>query len=108
QKLTAGITFFARYGSAENTASSNREKHYSTGLQFAGGLGFNPEDTLGIGYAYTNPVSVEKEKLLEAYYNLAMTEKLHLTFNLTYLQEQRASASTDAYVIPGMRLQASF
>ncbi len=108
QKLTAGITFFARYGSAENAASSNREKHYSTGLQFAGGLGFNPEDTLGIGYAYTNPVSVEKEKLLEAYYNLAMTEKLHLTFNLTYLQEQRASASTDAYVIPGMRLQASF
>ena len=108
QKLTAGITLFARYGSAENVTSSNRDKYYSTGLQFASGLGFNPEDTFGIGYAYANPATVEKEKLLEGYYNLAMTEKLRLTFNLTYLQERRVNSSTDAYVIPGMRLQASF
>jgi len=108
QKLTAGITLFARYGSAESVSSGNRDKYYSTGLQFTSGLGFNPEDTFGIGYAYANPVTVEKEKLLEAYYNLAMTEKLRLTFNLTYLQEQRADSTTDGYVSSGMRLQASF
>ncbi len=108
QKLAAGITLFARYGSAENVISNNRDKYYSTGLQFTGGLGLYPEDTFGIGYAYADPATVEKEKLLEGYYNLAMTEKLRLTFSLAYLQERRGNSTTDAYVIPGMRLQASF
>jgi len=108
QKLIPGVTLFGRYGSAENAASSERDNYYSTGLQFNAGLGFNPEDAYGIGYSYSTLATNEKETLLETYYNLAMTEKLRLTFHLTYLEEERLSTEKDAYVIPGVRLQASF
>lgn len=108
QKLMAGVTLFARYGSAENASSSDRDKYYSSGLQFDTGLGFNPEDAFGIAYAHAALATGEKEKLIESYYNLALTEKLRLTFHLTYQEEIRVNASTDAYLIPGIRLQASF
>ena len=108
QRLMAGITLFGRYGSAENTASTKRDSYYSTGLQFDTGLGFNPEDAFGIGYSRSDLATNEKETLFESYYNLAMTEKLRLSFHLTFLEEKRVDSSTDAYVISGVRLQASF
>ncbi len=108
QRLMAGITLFGRYGSAENTASTRRDSYYSTGLQFDTGLGFNPEDAFGIGYSRSDLATNEKETLFESYYNLAMTEKLRLSFHLTFLEEKRVDSSTDAYVISGVRLQASF
>ncbi len=108
QKMLAGVTLFARYGSAENSLSSERDNYYSTGLQFDAGLGFNPEDAFGIGYSYAALATNEKETLLEGYYNLAMTEKLRLTFHLTYLEEERVNSNKDNYVISGVRLQASF
>lgn len=108
QKIKAGITLFVRYGTAENANSSDRDKYYSTGLQLNAGLGFNPEDTFGIGYAYSELATNEKENLLEAYYNLAMTEKLRLTFHLTQLEEQRADLTKDGFFVSGMRLQASY
>ena len=108
QRLMAGITLFGRYGSAENTASTKRDSYYSTGLQFDTGLGFNPEDAFGIGYSRSDLATNEKETLFESYYNLAMTEKLRLSFHLTFLEEKRVDSSTDAYVISGIRLQASF
>ncbi len=108
QKLKAGVTLFARYGSAENANSTDRDNYYSSGLQFNAGLGFNPEDAFGIGYAYSELATKEKENLLEAYYNLAMTEKLRLTFHLTQLEEQRTNSTKDGYVVSGIRLQASY
>lgn len=108
QRLRPGITLFGRYGSAENQLSSDRDKYYSAGLQFNAGLGFNPEDVFGFGYSYASLGTNEKETLLESYYNLSMTEKLRLTFNLTYVEEDRLNAITDGYLIPGIRLQASF
>ncbi len=108
QRLKAGITLFGRYGSAENTSSSERDAYYSTGLQFDTGRGFNPEDAFGIGYAHSMLASSEKETLFESYYNLAMTEKLRLSFHLTFLEEERVDSTTDAYLISGVRLQASF
>lgn len=108
QKLIAGITLFGRYGSAENASSNERDKYYSAGLQFDTGLGFNPEDAFGIAYAHAALASGAREKLLESYYNLAMTEKLRLTFHLTYQEERRINSTVDAYLIPGIRLQASF
>jgi len=108
QKLMAGVTLFGRYGSGENASSSDRDSFYSAGLQFDAGLGFNPEDAFGIGYAYTTLATLEKEKLFEGYYNLAMTEKLRLTFHLTLLEEQRVDTNVDSYVISGVRLQTNF
>ncbi len=108
QKLTSAITFFARYGSAEVNANSNRDKYYSAGLQFSAGLGFNPEDTWGIGYANTDKVSNDKEEIIESYYNLRIAEKLQLSFHLSYLTEEPASGTKVSYLVPGTRLQASF
>ncbi|VAW67067.1 hypothetical protein MNBD_GAMMA09-2719 [hydrothermal vent metagenome] len=108
QKLLPGVTLFGRYGSAENLSSPDKDDYYSAGFQFNAGLGFNPEDVFGIGYARSELATLEKEKLFEAYYNLAMTEKMQLSFNLTYLDEKRMTADTDSYFISGVRLQASF
>lgn len=108
QKIMPGVTIFGRHGTAENLSSSSDDKYFSTGVQFNAGLGFNPEDVFGIGYADSSLATNEKEKLLEAYYNLAMTEKLQLSFNMTYLDEKRITAETDRYIITGVRLQASF
>ncbi len=108
QRLMPGVTLFARYGSADNTASTKQDKYHSGGLQFDAGLGFNPQDVFGIGYASSELATTESEQLLESYYKLVMTEKLQLTFNLTYLEEDRITSTTDAYFISGLRLQASF
>jgi len=108
QKILPGVTLFARYGSSENPTSSDKDNYYSTGLQFNSGLGFNPEDAYGIGFAKSELATKEKENLLEAYYNLAMTEKLRLTFHLTSLEEFRANSTTDGYIVSGVRLQASY
>lgn len=108
QKFSAGITFFARYGEAETNAGGTRDQYYSTGLQFSAGLGFNPEDTWGLGYANADQASGAKEEIFESYYNLRIAEKLQLSFHLTYLTEQAAGAEEVGYFVPGTRLQASF
>ncbi len=107
QKLTSTITFFSRYGSAQTT-THQRDKYYSAGFQFSAGLGFNPEDTWGIGYAKSDKASNDKEEILESYYNLRIAEKLQLSFHLAYLTEDPATTEKVSYFVPGVRLQASF
>ncbi|MBN4080331.1 hypothetical protein JYT31_01575 [Beggiatoa alba] len=108
QKLSAGVTLFARYGSAETSSGGKRDKYYSTGLQFSAGLGFNPEDTWGIGYADADQGSNDKEQIFESYYNLRIADKLQLSFHLTYLTEEPAGTEKVSYLVSGTRLQASF
>jgi len=106
QKLSAAITLFGRYGSAESAFGD--DKFYSGGLQFRGGGVFNPEDAWGIGYANYELAAGDKETLAEAYYNLRMSEKLQFSFDLTYVTEDPVEAAKAGYLVPGMRLQASF
>ncbi|GMT40998.1 MAG: hypothetical protein IEMM0001_1733 [bacterium] len=106
QKLSAAITLFGRYGSAESAFGD--DKFYSGGLQFRGGVVFNPEDAWGIGYANYELGAGDKETLAEAYYNLRMSEKLQFSFNLTQVTEDSADAGKVGYLVPGIRLQASF
>ncbi len=108
QKIMPGITLFGRYGSAENLTSSSNDTYFSAGVQFDAGLGFNPEDVFGIGFADSSLATNEDETLVEAYYNLTMTEKLQLTFNMTYLDEKLINNESDSYIVTGVRLQASF
>ncbi len=108
QKIMPGVTLFGRYGTAENLSSSSDDKYFSAGVQFGAGLGFNPEDVFGLGYSDSSLATKEEEMLVEAYYNLTMTEKLKLTFNMTYLDEKRIDTNTDSYIITGVRLQANF
>lgn len=108
QKLTANTTLFTRYGINEVAGDTEEDVHYSAGVQFNNGMGFNPEDAWGIGYAASDLASKDKEQLLEGYYNLRIAEKLQLSFHLVYLTEKAAGAETISYVVPGTRLQASF
>lgn len=106
QKLSRPVTLFGRLGSAE--AITGRDYFYSGGLQFQGGVVFNPGDTWGVGYAHTDLATGEKERLIEGYYNLQLTERLALSFHGTQILERAFGTTTEGYFVPGVRLQASF
>jgi hypothetical protein len=107
QKINAALTLFARYGSAE-TFDTDDDKFYSFGFALANGVVFNPEDAWGVGFARTELGAGDEEDLLEGYYNLRMTQKLQLSFHLTYVTEKPFEAEEVSYFVPGVRLQASF
>jgi len=116
QKLAPMMTLFARYGfgqvlgDAEEGATRSSIGHhfYSGGFQFQNGFVVNPSDTWGIGYAQAQLASGDKEKLVEGYYNLGLTERLRLSFHLQYFKEWGIASLPVAYLVPGLRLQASF
>ena len=107
QKLGAQqVTWFGRYGSTH--ADIKRDHFYSGGLQFANGAGFYPGDIWGVGYAHYDLGTGPKERLAEAYYNFALSEKFRLSFHLTHVLEKKPGQQTVGYLVPGIRLQASF
>ena len=108
QKITAGSTVFMRYGANEVGGGGDDDVHYSAGVQLNNGLGFNPEDAWGIGFARSNLSNNNSERLLETYYNLRIAEKLQLSFHLAHLTEKTAGMDAVSYIVPGTRLQASF
>jgi len=107
QRVSPVITLFARYGSADSDVMSD-DKFYSAGMQFQDHLVFNPDDVWGLGFARTELGSGDKEDLVEAYYNIAMTEKLALAFHLAHVTEKPLGSEKVSYLLPGVRLQASF
>ena len=68
----------------------------------------NPLDTWGVGYAQMELQSGDREKLVEGYYNLLLTERLRLSFHLQHALESPAGGEKFGYLLPGVRLQASF
>jgi hypothetical protein len=106
QKITAVLTLFARYGSAE-TGGPDDDTFYSAGFQLKNGAVFNPEDAWGVGLANTE-IGEDEEDLLEGYYNLRLTQKMQLSFHLTYVTEKPIGVEEVSYFVPGVRLQASF
>jgi hypothetical protein len=116
QKLVPTVSLFARYGngrvnaatSEETTRSSTGHHFYSGGLQFQNGLVFNPLDTWGLGYAQTQNAIGQNEKLVEGYYNFRLTERLRLSFHLQHVVDSGGETSKFGYLLPGVRLQASF
>ena len=106
QKLIPTVTLFGRYGSAE--AETGRDHFYSGGVQIQNGWVFNPLDTWGIGYAQTELAPGRTEKLAEGYYNFRLTERLRLSFHLQRVLDSGGDGAKFGYVLPGVRLQASF
>ena len=100
------VTWFGRYGSTQ--ADINRDHFYSGGLQFSNGAGFYPGDVWGVGYAHYDLGTGPKERLAEGYYNFAISEKFRLSFHLAHVLEKKPGQQTVGYLIPGIRLQASF
>jgi len=107
QRVSPIITVFARLGAAESDTPDD-DSFYSAGLQFNRGLVFNPEDAWGVGYAHTELGVGDQEDMIEGYYNLRMTEKLALTFHLSHVTEEPQGGEKVSYLVPGLRLQASF
>jgi hypothetical protein len=116
QKLTPVVAVFARYGHGDILAPSGTEtffsqgqRFYSAGVGFQNGLVFNPLDTWGIGYAQTNDDNGNAvERLAEGYYNFRLTERLRLSFHLQHVIDSPVDADRFRYLLPGVRLQASF
>jgi hypothetical protein len=106
QKVTPIVTLFGRYGT--QTLPEDRDHYFSAGLSFSTGWVFNPLDSWGIGYAQMNLASGDKEHLTEGYYNFRMTERLRLSFMLTHVLDSPGAESKFGYLLPGVRLQASF
>jgi hypothetical protein len=106
QKLSPVVGLFARYGTQE--ADLGRDHFYSVGFGFQTGLIFNPQDAWGVGYAQMDLASGEREKLVEGYYNLLLTERLRLSFHLTHALDRPDADTTFGYLFPGVRFQAAF
>ena len=106
QKLTPVVGLFGRYGTQE--VDLGRDHFYSAGIGFQDGLVFNPQDMWGIGYSQIELASGDNEKLAEGYYNLLLTERLRLSFHLTHVLDRPEAGGTFGYLLPGVRLQASF
>jgi hypothetical protein len=106
QKLAPKVTWFGRYGSAQ--ADIKHDHFYSTGLQFANGAGFYPGDVWGVGYAHYDQGIGPKERLTEGYYSFGISEKFRLSFHLTHVLEKKPDTPTVGFLVPGIRLQASF
>ena len=107
QKLTNAVGLFGRYGT-KGFELEGRDHYWSAGVGFQNGFIFNPQDTWGIGFAETKFFSGDREKLVEGYYNLLLTERLRLSFNLTHALETPAGGTKFGYLLPGIRLQAAF
>jgi hypothetical protein len=107
QKLTNAVGLFGRYGT-QGFEEEGRDHYWSAGISFQHGFVFNPDDTWGIGYAETQFFEGDREKLVEGYYNLLLTERLRLSFNLMHALETPVGAAKYGYLLPGIRLQASF
>lgn len=106
QKLTPSFTVFARYGRADAVAEN--DKFYSAGFQFQDGWVINPEDAWGVGVAKIDLADGGKETLSEVYYNLHLADRLRLSAHLQYAEETATGAEKIAYIVPGLRFQASF
>lgn len=106
QKLTPVVSAFGRYGSQD--LSIDRDHFFSVGLGFATGMVFNPQDTWGIGYAQMDLAAGDKEHIAEGYYNFELTQRLRLSLSLQHVLNTPGTESKFGYLLPGVRLQATF
>jgi hypothetical protein len=107
QKLTSAVGLFGRYGT-QDLDDDGRDHYWSAGVGFQNGLNFNPQDTWGVGYAHMEMESGYREKLVEGYYNLLLTDRLRLSFHLAHVLDTPAASEKFGYLLPGVRLQAAF
>ena len=100
------VTWFGRYGTAQ--ADIKRDHFYSAGLQFANGAGFYPGDVWGVGYSHYDTGAGPKERLMEGYYNFWNFGKIPAVIPSHSCAGKRPGEETVGYLVPGIRLQASF
>jgi hypothetical protein len=105
QTVGQAITLFARYGNGEVGDIPGKLFFYSGGVEFGAPHTFNPGDFWGIGLAHQDYEEGPSEKIAEVFYNLNLTTHLRSSFMLQYVEE---SATGEAYILPGARIQVVF
>ena len=108
QKITPVVSLFGRYGSQDLEGTSERDNYWSAGVGFSQGAVFNPHDSWGIGYSKMDLASGEKEHIAEGYYNFELTQRLRLSLSLQHVINTPGTESKFGYLLPGIRLQATF
>jgi len=113
QKLTNVFGLFGRWGSSETdpadrTGSLSRDNFWSAGFQIANGAVFNPLDYWGVGYAQTQVVNGQRERIMEGFYNFELSEKLRLSFHLQHQFERVPGDPDRGFLVPAIRVQARF
>ena len=107
QKLTNAFGLFGRYGT-QGFEFDQRDHFWSAGVGVQNRHVLNPQDTWGIGYAETKLFDGQREKLLEGYYNLLLTDRLRMTFNVIHALETPVGGEKYGYLLPGIKIQAAF
>jgi carbohydrate-selective porin OprB len=110
QRLTPQFGVFARAGFSRTEGVSRTSYAASTGLQWTGPLWDRPRDRLGVGYSFQREVPGD-EHLVEAYYNLFLTERLSVIGNLECLvsgPNQVTGKRNHDVFIPGVRAVVGF
>ncbi len=109
QQLTRAITVFARFGQQFTSEEYDRDDFfYSGGIEFKTPFTFYLQDSWGLGYEHSNMAVGEKEELLEAYYNVVLTDNIQTSFHVQYLINSDVGGEDKAYVIPGIRVQVTY
>ena len=107
QKLTNAFGLFGRYGT-QGFEFDQRDYFWSAGLGVQNRHVFNPMDTWGVGYAQTKLFDGQREKVVEGYYNLLLTDRLRMTFNVIHALETPVGGEKYGYLLPGIKIQAAF
>jgi hypothetical protein len=105
QTVGQAITLFVRYGNGEVGDIPGKLFFYSGGVEFGAPHTFNPGDFWGVGLAHQDFEEGPSEKIAEVFYNLNLTTHLRSSFMLQYVEE---SATGEAYILPGARIQVVF
>ena len=110
QRLSPTVTLAGRFGTAQQAdGASRRDLFYSGAMQFRNHLVLNPADYWAFGYSQTDLRAGDKEQLMEGYYNFQIAEKFKLSFHLAHVLERKVGATSKlGFLVPGIRLQASF
>jgi hypothetical protein len=106
QKLNSVFTLFTRYGRAE--ADEGADDFWSLGLELRSAWVINPNDVWGIGYADADLGDGGKQSVAEIYYNLRLATRLALSFHVQYTTEALEDQDRVSYLVPGLRLRATY
>jgi len=111
QKLTDHASVFGRvgFGYVVHPVANGNMWFYSGGAQMQKRFVLFPGDTWGAGYALTYFTSgAAREHLGELYYSFGLTERLRFAPRMQFVREINAATGRYTYVLPGVRVQASF
>jgi len=110
QRLTPQFGVFGRAGFSLTEGVSRTAYAASAGLQWTGPLWDRPRDRLGVGYSFQRE-ALGDEHLVEAYYNLFLTDHLAVIGNLECLvsgPNQVTGKRNHDVFIPGVRAVVGF